>query len=194
MTDAPDYFNSRQALHTRSLSGLPMNTTPMSMEQSATRPRTPAATATRTSPYLNRISPTTVAYGSSYSSMRRTTSRFQSGIITSPLTTPSSLRESYPDGPLPFAPITAHAYASQGGAYQEGPTQVSRYSHSKRDSYNSTHGTSPTLLSKLGPAYRRESSTSPSVPVEKGERYSIVRSSGFKMIKMNMGAFDSDET
>ncbi|KAF9364972.1 hypothetical protein BGX34_011882 [Mortierella sp. NVP85] len=97
----------------------------------------------------------------------------------------------YPDGPLPFAPITANAYANQGGPYQE---QQSRYTHNKRDSYNSTHGTSPTLLSKLGPAYRRESSTSPSALVEKGERYTIVRSSGFKMVKMNMSVFDSDET
>ncbi|KAG0246131.1 hypothetical protein BGX31_004320 [Mortierella sp. GBA43] len=193
MGDAPDYFNSRQAVNSRSVSGLPMNATPMSVDLSSVRPRTPAATVTRTSPYLNRMSPPTGAFGSSYSSMRRTPSRFHTGIGSSPLATPSSLRESYPDAPLPLAPIITNAYATQATMYQEGTVQQPRYTHSKRDSYNSMQGSSPTLLSKLGPSHRRESSSSPS-QVEKGVRLTTVRLGGFTLTKMNIGAFDSDET
>lgn len=194
MSDVPDYFNIQQAVNTRTFSELPMNTTPMSIEQSSARPRTPAAiTAARTSPYLNRISPTTAALAYA-SSIRRPPSRF-SGAVTSPLTTPSSLRGGYPDAIVPFAPITTNPYAMQG-YYQEGAVQQQppRYTHNKRESYNSTQGTSPTLLSKQGgPIHRRESSSSPSALAEKGERNVIVRGNGFKMTKMNMSLFDSDE-
>ncbi|KAF9963845.1 hypothetical protein BGZ65_010048 [Modicella reniformis] len=192
MSDAPDYFNSRQGLNSRSLSGLAVNTTPMSIELHSAHPRTPI---TRISPYLNRISPTTVAFGTSYSSsMKRTPNRFYPGAATSPLATPSSMREHYSDIIPPFAPIATNAYAAQANFYQEGAiVPASHYTHNKRDSYHSTQGTSPTLLSKLGPAYRGESSSSPTALVEKGERHTV-RSNGFKMTKMNTGLFDSDET
>jgi len=200
MTDAPDYFNSRQA--TRSLSGLPLNTTPMSLEPNSARPRTPA---TRISPYLNRVSPTTATFGSSYtSSLRRTQSRFgfYPGGMTSPLATPSSLREIYSDmnpsgvystanGHAPPIISNSTTYATiQGNVSQEGLP----YTHSKRDSYASTttmvQGHSPTMLSKL---HRRESSSSPNYGFDKNER-STVRGGGFKMTRLNIGLFDSDET
>ncbi|KAH7031811.1 hypothetical protein BKA57DRAFT_478380 [Linnemannia elongata] len=190
MSDAPDYFNSRQA----------GNATP-----SSTRPRTPAAT--RISPYLNRVSPTTVAFGTSYSSsLRRTPSRFYPGGATSPLTTPSSLREVHSEvnGVLvPLMPMTSNAYANgigpqdgsggSGGVVGTGP--VLPYTHSKRDSYHSLQSTSPTMYnSKLGPMmHRRQSSTSPSPLVDKMERYTV-RGSGFKMTKMNTSLFDAEET
>ncbi|KAG0369952.1 hypothetical protein BGX24_002226 [Mortierella sp. AD032] len=211
MSDAPDYFNSRQATHaTRSLSGLPLNTTPMSLEQSSTRPRTPAAT--RISPYLNRVSPTTVAFGTSYSSsLRRTPSRFYPGGATSPLTTPSSLREVHSEhnGTLvPLVPVTSNVYGNMnmnGNGYgpQDGNNSsggggtgaVLPYTHNKRDSYHSFQSTSPTMYnSKLGAMHRRQSSTSPSPLADsKAERYTI-RGSGFKMTKMNTGLFDAEET
>lgn len=206
MSDAPDYFNSRQASNaTRSLSGLPLNTTPMSLEQSSTRPRTPAAT--RISPYLNRVSPTTVAFGTSYSSsLRRTPSRFYPGGATSPLTTPSSLREVHSEANsalVPLVPITSNAYANgigphdgsggSGGVGGTGP--ILPYTHNKRDSYHSLQSTSPTMYnSKLGPmVHRRQSSTSPSPLADKTERYTV-RGSGFKMTKMNTSLFDAEET
>ncbi|KAF9918612.1 hypothetical protein BX616_007350 [Lobosporangium transversale] len=197
MSDAPDYFNSRQASNTRSLNGLPMNTTPMSLEQSPARPRAP--TVTRISPYLNRVSPTMTAFGTSYSSsMRKAPNRFYSGAITSPLTTPSSSREGYVDvvppyhGP-PFIPPIMTSYSAQQGP-QESVTQPPAYAHSKRDSYHSMQGASPTLLSKLAPIQRREPSTSPSSSLlEKNERFTV-RANGFKMTRMNVGYFDSDET
>ncbi|KAF9106969.1 hypothetical protein BGX29_007792 [Mortierella sp. GBA35] len=199
MSDAPDYFNSHQAGNaTRSLSGLPLNTTPMSLEQ--TRPRTPAAT--RISPYLNRVSPTTAAFGSSYSSsLRRTPSRFYPGGATSPLTTPSSLREVHSESGaalVPLMPIMSNAYAvgngNVGGA-QDGNGAILPYTHNKRDSYHSLQSTSPTMYnSKLGPMqHRRQSSTSPSPLVDKMERFTV-RANGFKMVKMNTSLFDAEET
>ncbi|KAI1310244.1 hypothetical protein EDD11_003860 [Mortierella claussenii] len=203
-SDAPDYFNSQQSSNTRSLSGVPINTTPLSLDQSPARPRTPAAT--RISPYLNRVSPTAAAFGTSYSSsLRRTPSRFYNGAVTSPLTTPSSLREVHSDvnslyglsnhGPLHMAPIISAAYATQQQGSQEGGALPAPppYTYNKRDSYQSTQGTSPTLLSKLTPVHRRESSSSPSLVVEKLERYTV-RTNGFKMTKMNTSLFDADET
>lgn len=209
MSDAPDYFNSRQASNvTRSLSGLPINTTPMSLEQSSTRPRTPAAT--RISPYLNRVSPTTAAFGTSYSSsLRRTPSRFYPGGATSPLTTPSSLREvhSEANGALvPLMPVTSNAYAvgngngiglqdGSGGGSVSGTGPTLPFTHNKRDSFHSMQSTSPTMYnSKLGSmVHRRQSSTSPSPLVDKMERYTV-RGGGFKMTKMNTSLFDADET
>ncbi|KAG0052840.1 hypothetical protein BGZ83_002048 [Gryganskiella cystojenkinii] len=203
MTDTPDYFNSRQA--PRSVSGLPLNTTPMSLEPHSTKPRTPA---TRVSPYLNRVSPTNAAFGTSYSSsLRRTPSRFYPGGMTSPLTTPSSLREVYSDmnpgghysswngGAAPPIISSSTTYATiQGNVSQE----ALPYTHNKRDSYASTttmvQGHSPTMLSKLGaPLHRRESSSSPNYGSDKNERFTV-RGCGFKMTKMNSGLFDSDET
>ncbi|KAI8596525.1 hypothetical protein EDD21DRAFT_388013 [Dissophora ornata] len=202
MSDTPDYFNSRQANNTRSLSGQPIDTTPMSIEQSHARPRTPATA--KISPYLNRVSPTTTAFGTSFSSpMRKTSSRFYNGAVTSPLTTPSSQREAYSElnayGPanivgLPVTPFSSNAYATQGNFSHESTTLPPPYTHRKRDSYTSTQGTSPTLLSKLGGSmHRRESSSSPSSAVEKNERYTV-RANGFKITKMNTSLFDSDET
>ena len=203
MTDAPDYFNIHQA--TRSVSGLPLNSTPMSLEPHTPRPRTPV---TRISPYLNRVSPPTATFGTSYSSsLRRTPNRFNPGGMTSPLTTPSSLREVYSDmnprGPYSFStnggaapPIISNSmtYATiQGNISQE----TLPYTHNKRDSYASTttvQGQSPTLLSKLGaPSHRRESSVSPNYSMEKNERFTV-RGSGFKMTRMNTDLFDADET
>ena len=198
MADVPDYFSSRQA--TRSVSGLPLNSTPLSLDQQMNRPRTPA---TRTSPYLNRASPTTATFGTSYSSsLRRTPSRFYPGGMTSPLATPSSLREIYSDmnpsgvystanGHAPPIISNSTTYATiQGNVSQEGLP----YTHSKRDSYASTttmvQGHSPTMLSKL---HRRESSSSPNYGFDKNER-STVRGGGFKMTRLNIGLFDSDET
>ncbi|KAG0259368.1 hypothetical protein BG011_002676 [Mortierella polycephala] len=198
MSDAPDYFNMRQAGNTRTLSGVPLNTTPISMEQSSARPRTPAAT--KISPYLNRVSPTTTAFGTSYSSsMRRAPNRFNAGGVTSPLTTPSSLREVYSDSNTgygtsnngPPAVMPNNAYAMYGNASQEASVQP--YTHNKRDSINSIQGSSPTLFSRLSPMHRRESSSSPSSVMDKNER-NTVRANGFKMTKMNTGMFDSDDT
>ncbi|KAF9900813.1 hypothetical protein EC991_006872 [Linnemannia zychae] len=210
MSDAPDYFNSRQAAHTtRSLRGMPLNTTPMSVEQSSTRPRTPAAT--RISPYLNRVSPTTAAFGTSYSSsLKRTPSRFYPGGATSPLTTPSSLREVHSENNgalVPLVPVTSNAYASaNGNAYGNGPQDGNNssggsgvvlppYTHNKRDSYHSLQSTSPTLYnSKLGAMHRRQSSASPSPLVDsKLERFTV-RGNGFKMTRMNTSLFDAEET
>ncbi|KAF9960839.1 hypothetical protein BGZ70_008459 [Mortierella alpina] len=223
LSDAPDYFNSRQtAGNTRSLSGMPLNTTPLSIGQgNITRPRTPAAAvATRISPYLNRVSPTTVAFGTSYSSsLRKTPNRFNPGAVTSPLTTPSSLREVYTDmnpppayassnhNAFPMGAMANNAYNNnsqqqqlqqqqqpQGGASsQEGGVAQQSYTHNKRESYNSMQGTSPTLLSRLSPLHRRESSSSPASVHDKSER-NTVRADGFKMIKMNTGLFDADES
>ncbi|KAF9430665.1 hypothetical protein BGZ76_000763 [Entomortierella beljakovae] len=198
-SDTPDYFNSRQASNTRILGGNNISTTPMSLEHQNLRSRTPA---TRVSPYLNRISPTTSTFGTSYtSSTRRTPNRLYPGPATSPLATPSSIRDAHMDltmtsvyglsniGNL-VAPVLTNAYATQGP--QELPAQ-SHLTHTKRDSYNSIQSTSPTLLSKLGSLHRRESSSSPSSILDRNERYSV-RANGFKMIKMNTNLFDSDET
>lgn len=192
MSDVPDYFNSHQT-NTRSLSGLPLNTTPMSLEH---KPRTPAAT--RISPYLNRVSPTAAAFGSSYSSsVRRTPNRFYPGGATSPLTTPSSLREVYTDSNQVYGTSgggsnTGNLFVSQGNNSQEGLSQAP-YTSSKRDSYNSIQGTSPTLYSnKLGAMQRRESSSSPTSMYDRNEKYTV-RANGFKMVRMNTSMFDADE-
>ncbi|KAF9208986.1 hypothetical protein BGZ49_006843 [Haplosporangium sp. Z 27] len=199
-SDVRDYFNSRQASNTRPVSGQMIGTTPMSVDHSPLRARTPV-NAARISPYLNRISPTATLYGTSYtSSMRRTPSRFYQGNITSPLATPSSLRDAHMDansaysgpnaGP-PVGPMVPNAYITQGNQPLE--SNPPPYTHNKRDSYNSMQSTSPTLLSKLGTMHRRESSSSPSSVMDKTERYTV-RTDGFKMTKMNTNLFDSDET
>ncbi|KAG0206690.1 hypothetical protein BGX28_001889 [Mortierella sp. GBA30] len=229
-SDAPDYFNSRQSGNNtaRSLSGLPLNTTPLSMSVApgtATRPRTPAATnaGTRISPYLNRVSPTSVPFGASFSSsLRKAPNRFApgTGAVTSPLTTPSSLREAYSDiNPTslpPYGNPSRHygqqtvvaAFSSNSNNSDNNPygsreklsqedsstTAVQPYTHRKRDSYSSMQGTSPTLLSRMSPLHRRESSSSPaSASLEKNER-NTVRADGFKMTRMNIGHFDANES
>ncbi|KAF9991561.1 GATOR complex protein wdr59 [Entomortierella chlamydospora] len=171
----------------------------MSVDNSPLRARTPA---TRISPYLNRVSPTTAALGTSCApSMKRTSSRLYAGPATSPLATPSSLRDSHMDassgygapniGP-PVAPVVTNAYATQGSLTQEGVAPLP-YTHNKRDSFHSMQSTSPTLFSKLGTMHRRESSSSPSSVMDKSERLTV-RSNGFKMTKMNSNLFDSEET
>ncbi|KAG0031300.1 hypothetical protein BGZ81_001456 [Podila clonocystis] len=193
ISDVPDYFNSRQT-NTRSLSGLPLNTTPMSLEH---KPRTPAAT--RISPYLNRVSPTAAAFASSYSSsLRRTPNRYYPGGATSPLTTPSSLREVYTDSNQVYGTSgggsnTGIIFVGQGNNSQEGLGQAP-YTNNKRDSYNSIQGTSPTLHSnKLGTMQRRESSSSPTSIYDRNEKYTV-RANGFKMVRMNTTMFDADES
>jgi hypothetical protein len=212
MSDIPDYFNSRQSGHAiRSLNGMTLNTTPISVEQSSTRPRTPATT--RISPYLNRVSPTSAAFGSSYSSsLRRTPNRFYPGGVTSPLTTPSSLREVHSEnnGTLaPQMPVASNAYAGGSGSVngsvngpQDGNSSsggtgaiLPPYSHNKRDSFHSMQSTSPTLFnSKLGVMHRRQSSSSPSPLVDSKLGRFTVRGGGFKMTKMNTSLFDAEET
>ncbi|KAG0336043.1 hypothetical protein BG004_008219 [Podila humilis] len=197
MSDVPDYFNSRQA-NTRSLIGLPLNTTPTSIDH---KPRTPAAT--KISPYLNRVSPTAAAFGSSYSSsLRRTPNRFNPGGATSPLTTPSSLREVYSDTVAIYGTSAGGGAGGssvsnvfgQGNSSQEGVGQQVSYGLGKRDSFNSIQGSSPTLYAnKLGALQRRESNSSPISVYERNEKYTV-RSSGFKMIRMNTSMFDSDDT
>ncbi|KAF9408259.1 hypothetical protein BGZ94_002379 [Podila epigama] len=198
MSDVPDYFNSRRG-NSRSLSGLPLNTTPMSFDL---RPRTPAAS--RISPYLNRASPTAATFGSSYSSsIRRTHNRFYGAGSTSPLTTPSSLREMHSESTPVYVnyngsgPNVNNGYAGHGNNSQEGfnQQQAPPYNVSKRDSYTSTHGTSPVLYSsKLGAQQqRRESNSSPTSVYERNEK-NTVRANGFKMVRMNTSMFDSEET
>ncbi|KAF9400714.1 hypothetical protein BGX21_003663, partial [Mortierella sp. AD011] len=189
----------RQASTTRPINGQSVSATPMSVDNSPLRARTPA---TRISPYLNRVSPTTAALASSSTpSMKRTSSRLYTGPATSPLATPSSLRDSHMDassgygapsiGP-PVAPVVTNAYATQGSLIQDGVAPLP-YTHNKRDSFHSMQSTSPTLFSKLGTMHRRESSSSPSSVMDKSERLTV-RSNGFKMIKMNSNLFDSEET
>lgn len=192
MSDVPDYFNSHQT-NNRSLIGLPLSTTPMSLDH---KPRTPAAT--RISPYLNRVSPT-AAFGTSYtSSLRRTPNRFYPGGATSPLTTPSSLREVYTDSNQVYGTSSGggsnagNIFVGQGNNSQEGLGQAP-YTGNKRDSYNSIQGTSPTLYSnKLGVMQKRESSSSPTSMSDRNEKYTV-RANGFKMVRMNTSMFDANE-
>ncbi|KAF9975129.1 GATOR complex protein wdr59 [Actinomortierella ambigua] len=181
-SDLPDYF-SRQPTGSRSLHTLSMEGTPLSIDPGILRARTPMAT--RISPYLHRMSPTTSQVSSS---LRRTASRVYyqggGGPLTSPLMTPSSFSEA--SGPPFFLAGHQHHMSNSSTSVQ--------MTHQKRESMASMPGTSPVPLSKLQqPPPQRPESQAPSSLFDRGDRLTI-RSEGIVVVKTNTNFFDSEES